>query len=131
MDEKWEWHFCLVIFHVFIFFPPKIDAANVMHPRMQKNGNEFAYGSGLFNPVKAVDTGLVYNASDADYIKLLCKQGYNTTTLKLISNERKNACESSKQGRAWDLNYPSFALAIEDGHEIKCSFIRTGKCSTC
>ncbi|KAF1884965.1 hypothetical protein Lal_00028854 [Lupinus albus] len=86
--------------------------------------NEFAYGSGHLNPVSAVDPGLVFNASDADYIDFLCKQGYETSTLRQIANDN-SVCKSSKPGRAWDLNYPSFSLAIEEGHKIKGKFIRS------
>ncbi|KAM1167373.1 hypothetical protein TB2_028933 [Malus domestica] len=32
----------------------------------------FAYGSGHINPVQAVNPGLVYEACEEDYIKLLC-----------------------------------------------------------
>lgn len=35
---------------------------------------EFAYGAGLINPVKAVNPGLVYDISEADYIKFLCEE---------------------------------------------------------
>ncbi|GMY30182.1 putative Cucumisin [Fagus crenata] len=41
---------------------------------------EFAYGSGHINPLQAVDPGLIYDATEADYKDFLCKQGYNTTT---------------------------------------------------
>ncbi|KAL0324369.1 UNVERIFIED_CONTAM: Cucumisin [Sesamum calycinum] len=53
--------------------------AYVMDPRKHED-LEFAYGSGQINPVAARDPGLVFDASEADYINFLCKQGYNTTT---------------------------------------------------
>ncbi|KAA8539861.1 hypothetical protein F0562_026553 [Nyssa sinensis] len=97
--------------------------AYVMDPRKQDD-KEFAYGSGHINPVRALDPGLVFDASEADYINFLCKQGYNTTTLRLVTGN-DSVCNITKPGRAWDLNYPSFSLAIEDGQNITGMFTRT------
>ena len=86
---------------------------------------EFAYGSGHINPLQAVDPGLVYDAYEADYIEFLCMQGYNTTTLRLITGDNSSFCNTSKPGRAWNLNYPSFSVAVEDGQQIMAVFTRT------
>ncbi|XP_034709561.1 cucumisin-like [Vitis riparia] len=97
--------------------------AHVMDPRKHED-LEFAYGSGHINPLKATDPGLVYDASEADYISFLCKQGYNTSTLRLVTGD-DSVCNSTEPGRAWDLNYPSFSLAVEDGNQIMGVFTRT------
>ncbi|EXC11903.1 hypothetical protein L484_005366 [Morus notabilis] len=97
--------------------------ATIMDPN-QDDDREFAYGSGLLNPVKAVDPGLVFDTSEEDYVKFLCKQGYNSTTVRTITEDH-SVCKGEKRGRGWDLNYPSFALAIKDGDKIKGSFNRT------
>ncbi|CAL2259970.1 unnamed protein product [Prunus armeniaca] len=86
---------------------------------------EFAYGSGQINPLKAVKPGLIFDTSEADYINFLCKQGYNNTTLRIITGDKNSSCGSTKPGKAWDLNYPSFSLQLEDGQEIKAEFKRT------
>ncbi|KAJ6695539.1 PROPROTEIN CONVERTASE SUBTILISIN/KEXIN [Salix koriyanagi] len=86
---------------------------------------EFSYGSGQINPEHALNPGLVYDASEADYINFLCKQGYNTTTLRMITGSNSSVCKSTTPGRAWDLNYPTFALAVEDGQPIQGVFTRT------
>ncbi|KAL4602687.1 hypothetical protein ACB092_10G071900 [Castanea dentata] len=86
---------------------------------------EFAYGSGHINPFQAVDPGLVYDAYEADYINFLCMQGYNTTTLRLINGGNNSFCITSTPGRAWNLNYPSCFVAVEDGQQIKAVFTRT------
>ena len=91
---------------------------------MNKLDREFAYGSSLLNPAKAVLPGLVYDKTERDYIGFQCKQGYNTTTLRKLSRD-KIVCRTTTHGRGWDLNYPSFAVAVEDGHEINTSFFRT------
>ncbi|KAG6688760.1 hypothetical protein I3842_11G140700 [Carya illinoinensis] len=61
---------------------------------------EYAYGFGHINPLKAVDPGLVCERFVADYINFLCKQ------------DNSSFCNTTP--RAWDLNYPSFSLAVED-----------------
>ncbi|KAM4073955.1 hypothetical protein ACB094_10G057900 [Castanea mollissima] len=86
---------------------------------------EFTYGSGHINPFQAVDPGLVYDTCEADYINFLCMQGYNTTTLRLITGGNGSFCITSTLGRAWNLNYPSCSVAVEDGQQIKTVFTRT------
>ncbi|OMO81031.1 hypothetical protein COLO4_23784 [Corchorus olitorius] len=86
---------------------------------------EFAYGSGQINPTEAIKPGLVYDANETDYINFLCKQGYNTTTLRHITGDNSSVCTSTMPGPAWDLNYPSFSLAIVDGQPINGVFPRT------
>ncbi|PIA49723.1 hypothetical protein AQUCO_01300461v1 [Aquilegia coerulea] len=97
--------------------------AYVMDPRKNED-MEFAYGSGHINPVKAVDPGLVFDADESDYVDFLCKQGYNTSTIRLITGD-SSVCKNTTPGRAWDLNYPSFSLAIVDGEQIMGTFTRT------
>ncbi|KAJ4719930.1 Subtilisin-like protease [Melia azedarach] len=71
---------------------------------------EFAYGSGHVNPIKAVNPGLIYDAEELDYMKFLCGQGYNTTTLRLVTG-KNSRCSTVINGTVWDLNYPSFTLS--------------------
>ncbi|KAA8522322.1 hypothetical protein F0562_013317 [Nyssa sinensis] len=97
--------------------------AYIMDPRKQED-LEFAYGSGHLNPTAAVDPGLVFDASVADYIDFLCKQGYNTSDLRLVTGD-DSVCKSTEPGRGWDLNYPSFSLYVEDGQQIYGVFPRT------
>lgn len=97
--------------------------AYIMDSRLDSD-LEFAYGSGHINPAATLDPGLVFNASETDYIDFLCKQGYNTTTLRIVTGDN-STCTSTTPGRAWDLNYPSFSLYVEDGEQIKATFTRT------
>jgi len=94
-----------------------------MDPRKHKD-LEFSYGSGHINPETAVNPGLVFDASVEDYINFLCKQGYNTTTLRQVTGDN-STCSSTIIGRAWDLNYPSFSLYVLDGQKINGVFPRT------
>ncbi|XP_034711893.1 cucumisin-like [Vitis riparia] len=97
--------------------------ATIMDPRKNEDA-EFAYGSGHINPLKAVDPGLVFDASEADYVDFLCKQGYNTTHLRMITGD-SSVCPSNEPGKAWDLNYPSFGLSLLDGEPVQASYLRT------
>ncbi|KAJ0964119.1 hypothetical protein J5N97_029241 [Dioscorea zingiberensis] len=95
-----------------------------MDPRKNEDA-EFAYGSGQINPVQAINPGLVFDASEKDYITFLCKQGYNTTTLRLVTGDNSTICTGIGVGKVWDLNYPSFSLSVPDGGYAYGSFYRT------
>ncbi|KAK4794467.1 hypothetical protein SAY86_012461 [Trapa natans] len=72
----------------------------------------FDYGSGHVNPMAAKDPGLVYDASAEDYLAFLCALNYSSTLIKQATN-RDFTCQSGKNFRAEDLNYPSFAVPFE------------------
>lgn len=94
-----------------------------MDPR-RNSDREFAYGSGHINPADALDPGLVFDLSVMDYISLLCKQGYNTSTLRLVTGDY-SSCNNTTPGRALDFNYPILSLYVEDGQQIMGTFTRT------
>ncbi|KAL5982113.1 hypothetical protein ACLOJK_016182 [Asimina triloba] len=86
----------------------------------------FDYGSGLIDPVKAIDPGLVYDANEGDYIKMLCSEGYNTTQLELISGQKVVNCTSSMPSAPTkDLNYPSMTLSVRPTGPFFANFTRT------
>ncbi|KAL8241065.1 hypothetical protein R6Q59_014420 [Mikania micrantha] len=85
---------------------------------------EFAYGSGHIDPSKAVDPGLVYDAGEQDFVSFLCGQGYNATTLKMVSGDA-SACSVSTNATVWNLNYPSFALSAQQTGRLTRTFNRT------
>ncbi|KAK4277905.1 hypothetical protein QN277_015826 [Acacia crassicarpa] len=80
--------------------------ARPLSPRTNRDA-EFAYGAGQIDPIKAVNPGLVYDASEIDFVRFLCGQGYSTRTLQLVTGDNSSCSESAK---ASDLNYPSFSL---------------------
>ncbi|XP_022922127.1 cucumisin-like [Cucurbita moschata] len=71
---------------------------------------EFAYGSGHINPLGAVNPGLIYNATEIDYVRFLCGQGYSTKLIQQVSGDN-SSCSRSDSNVVFDLNYPSFALS--------------------
>ena len=91
--------------------------------------NDLKYGAGQLNPTKARDPGLVYDASEGDYIAMLCTQGYNATQLALIVGSNTTACSngstSTAAASAGDLNSPSMAARVEPGKNFTLAFPRT------
>lgn len=79
---------------------------NIDNPLTDETGNPatpFAMGFGHFNPKRAADPGLVYNASYTDYLLYTCSLG---VTQKL--NVRYNCPKSVHE--PIDLNYPSIQV---------------------
>eukprot|EP01018_Ginkgo_biloba_P040200 Gb_37571 [translate_table: standard] len=91
------------------------------------DGNEDAelgYGSGQINPIKAVDPGLIYDVQANSYIDMLCSQGYNTTSLRLVTGDNSTCSNVSKNG-VGELNYPSMMIFAEENKPISGKFPRT------
>ncbi|KAI3909085.1 hypothetical protein MKW92_028425 [Papaver armeniacum] len=88
---------------------------------------EFAYGSGQIDPVKAVNPGLIYDASADDYVQFLCGLGYDSSIVKLITNSTcpisKGTTTDEQQPR--NLNYPSFGVLVKVGKKMNVNFTRT------
>ena len=78
------------------------------------SNREFDYGSGHINPVQAINPGLVYEASEDDYIKFLCSIGYNETKVGLISGGNSSCPEGSNKGSPKDLNYPTMTAKVSE-----------------
>ncbi|CAN6171244.1 unnamed protein product [Urochloa humidicola] len=90
------------------------------------NATQLKYGAGQLNPAKASDPGLVYDASESDYVAMLCAQGYNSTQLALVTGSNATVCAAgggSSSGS--DLNYPTMAARVEPGKNFTVSFPRT------
>ncbi|KAL5839221.1 hypothetical protein ACOSQ3_011926 [Xanthoceras sorbifolium] len=80
-------------------------------PITEANGNlgtPFSYGSGHFRPNKAMDPGLVYDASYNDYLLYLCSTGLKDPAFK---------CPKVLPSAA-NLNYPSLAIPKLNGTVI-------------
>ncbi|KAL6292497.1 hypothetical protein ACE6H2_000639 [Prunus campanulata] len=63
----------------------------------------FDMGAGHINPNRALDPGLIYDATLQDYVNLLCSLHYSQDQLFDITGSRVNNCSSPSS----DFNYPS------------------------
>ncbi|KAJ8770611.1 hypothetical protein K2173_021258 [Erythroxylum novogranatense] len=77
---------------------PIRDPANYNIP-----ANPLDIGAGHINPSRAIDPGLVYDATAEDYIKLLCAMNYTSKQIQVITRSSHSCVNKSL-----DLNYPSF-----------------------
>ncbi|XP_016162747.1 subtilisin-like protease SBT4.8 [Arachis ipaensis] len=110
---------------------PAAIKSSLMTTAKPMNGSElaeFSYGSGFLDPVRAINPGLVFDASKKDYVNLLCRIGYDTMEVRKISGD-KSVCPSSSSHHhlpmAKDFNYPAIAAEIEPNKPFRINFTRT------
>ncbi|XP_057720862.1 subtilisin-like protease SBT4.8 isoform X2 [Arachis stenosperma] len=110
---------------------PAVIKSSLMTTAKPMNGSqlaEFSYGSGFLDPVRAINPGLVFDASKKDYVKLLCRIGYDTMEVRKISGD-KSVCPSSSSHHhlpmTKDFNYPAIAAEIEPNKPFRINFTRT------
>ncbi|KAL6974988.1 hypothetical protein U1Q18_041755 [Sarracenia purpurea var. burkii] len=85
---------------------------------------EFAYGAGHIDPARAVNPGLVFEALEGDYVKMLCDIGYDSKRIRYIARGN-SSCAEGKRGAAKDLNYPSMAAYVYSKRPFNIKFQRT------
>ncbi|KAM0856693.1 hypothetical protein ACQ4PT_048961 [Festuca glaucescens] len=103
-----------------------ITTATPMDPSRNRGGGELTYGAGQLNPAQARDPGLVYDAREGDYVRMLCAQGYNSTQLRLVAgSDDATTCHGGRKGSAADLNYPTMAFHAAPGKNFTAHFPRS------
>ncbi|XP_030537924.1 subtilisin-like protease SBT3 [Rhodamnia argentea] len=63
-----------------------------------------AMGAGHVDPNKALDPGLIYDATPQDYVNLMCAMNYTSKQIQTVTGSSSFNCSDS----SLDLNYPSF-----------------------
>jgi len=100
-----------------------------MDPARNPGGGELVYGAGQLNPAAARDPGLVYDAREDDYVRMLCAEVYNATQLRVVTDSDATACpaggETGGAATADDLNYPTMAHHAAPGLNFTVRFPRT------
>ncbi|KAJ8565589.1 hypothetical protein K7X08_008165 [Anisodus acutangulus] len=93
---------------------------NTQNPIIAAETNEparpLATGSGFIDPNRALDPGLIYDATPQDYVNLLCSMNFTEEQFKTIARSSPNHNCSNPSA---DLNYPSFIALWEFDFERK------------
>ncbi|XP_059290674.1 CO(2)-response secreted protease-like [Lycium ferocissimum] len=82
----------------------------------------YDFGAGVATMSGPLKPGLVYETEITDYLQFLCSTGYNTSTIKLISNTLPNnfSCpDNSTDDSASNMNYPSIAISMSKERDTK------------
>ncbi|KDP42719.1 hypothetical protein JCGZ_23659 [Jatropha curcas] len=96
--------------------------------KMKDDYTDLGAGSGQINPRRAFSPGLIYDISMSSYLRFLCKEGYNSTTIgMLLGGKKKYNCSDFKPAQGTDgLNYPSMHKQLESASsDISAVFHRT------
>ncbi|KAL6880068.1 hypothetical protein ACP4OV_011633 [Aristida adscensionis] len=108
-----------------------ITTATPMDPSRNRGGGELTYGAGQLSAARAREPGLVYDAREEDYVRMLCAEGYNSTQLRAVTgaddDDAATACAAAarRSGTAGDLNYPTMAHLAAPKKRFAVRFPRT------
>ncbi|KAK1261813.1 Xylem serine proteinase 1 [Acorus gramineus] len=101
--------------------PAAIKSALITTAKVMTPGNtitkddEYAYGAGQIDPVKAVDPGLVYNANQQSYLNFLCAKHPDMDAIRVFAVSKNVDCSKFPAAEGYDaLNYPTFQYIVED-----------------
>lgn len=96
------------------------------HSPIKDNGNKLRIaspldmGSGQLDPNRALDPGLIYDATPQDYVNLLCAMNYTSKQILTITRSKRYNCSNP----SIDLNYPAF-VGVYNNNKTTLNFKRT------
>ncbi|EPS65791.1 hypothetical protein M569_08985, partial [Genlisea aurea] len=78
-----------------------------------KPSTPFDHGAGHADPVSALDPGLVYDIGTDDYLNFLCALNYTGSQINTVARRNYTCDAAAGTYSVNDLNYPSFAVALD------------------
>ncbi|XP_047309700.1 subtilisin-like protease SBT3 [Impatiens glandulifera] len=102
---------------------------NTNNPIQDNISNDLQYasplamGSGHIDPNRALDPGLVYDATARDYVNVLCYLNYTKEQIMTLTRTKRYNCTEPSP----DANYPSFIVTYNDKSSsvVSMTFHRT------
>ncbi|CAJ1961214.1 unnamed protein product [Sphenostylis stenocarpa] len=89
---------------------------------LPQRASPLAMGAGLIDPNRALDPGLIYDATPQDYVNLLCAMNFTQAQILTITRSKAYNCSSP----SYDLNYPSFvAFYVNESVTVERKFRRS------
>ena len=79
-----------------------------------------AMGSGHIRPNQALDPGLVYDATQQDYVNLLCSINFNSTQVLNFPGSNSYSCSNPSS----DLSHPSFIVLLRERNKSASPIIQ-------
>ncbi|KAK6117110.1 hypothetical protein DH2020_049155 [Rehmannia glutinosa] len=105
---------------------PGVDILAGWSPLSSSSGSDGDTRSTLFNIISGTSMSCPHASGAAAFVKA-AHPNWSPAAIKsaLMTTGDNSTCDGTTPGRAWDLNYPSFSLYVEDGQIIMGTFTRT------
>ncbi|VAI22247.1 unnamed protein product [Triticum turgidum subsp. durum] len=86
--------------------------ANIVFAGTKRAATPLDMGAGHVDPSKAVDPGLVYDLTAADYLDFLCAIEYEPAQIAALTKHSSDHCSPNRTYSVAALNYPSFSATF-------------------
>lgn len=81
--------------------------------RIKDKLQELSSGSGQINPSQAIHPGLIYDLTMSSYVRFMCKESHNDTSIGQLIGSKNFRCSNFKPAQGVDgLNYPSMHIQL-------------------